>query len=277
MSFLISFGILFALILAGIFGFKSLPKDEAKGLGEIDSLEKLIAKRKKTDYKLPIFFFSLFASVFFVMWVFDARYQKLVENKGFQQVIEEVDSILAVTILPPPPPQIEVEPTPEVAKPENPEVKEIVEVKKEPEKEKEVEKEIETPTSLVPPGPPGPPQKAQTIDNNIYMSDELSSPPRYVGGEQAKVDFLSAKLFGLKPPPSYRLNNRALTFTVYLVIEKDGKVSEVNIPRKFETQLDSKTIQRIIDSFNAMPNWEPGKDIDQPRRVRLAQPITLQP
>ena len=276
MIFVWTFLLLIGLAGMGYVGFKYLDRQNVENQ-KIDSVEALIAKRKEsTKFKTPLLLFGFFVSTLYVTMAFDADYKTLVEKKLYVQEVEQVDTLIAMMISSPPPPQKMEEVKPEVIE-EEVEVPEIKLV----DKVIDQQKKVVTPVDPGPPGPPGPPappnNNLQKLDNNIYYPDQLTSNPEFVGGTEACKIFLSSKLYNLKAPAKYRISNSRFTVNVTCVIEPNGTVSSVTIPRKSQVELDEETIKSIIKAFESMPKWTPGMIVDEPKRAVVQLPVTLEP
>ena len=274
MSFGLAIIIFILLLLVGIFGFKFLSEREPISISKVSTLEDLLErKKKKNNYRVPIFFFSTFVSLLFISWVFDSGYERLGEKKLYKKVTEEIDTILTFSIPPPPPPpkQPKQKPKPEKVKVVIPE---IVIVKKIDEKEPEVVTTPVIPTPTTPPGPPSPPQK---LDTRAYFPSELTSPAEYPGGHDAETDYLQAKFYNIKAPAKNRKSGEPYTMKVSVVIEKDGSITDAKLDKRSQAQLDPATQEKIIQILESMPKWTPGKVLTEPKRSRYFIPITLNP
>lgn len=272
MTFLWASLALFGLIVAGVFTFKFLTKKEFEEK-EISSLEQLLERRSENKrYGLPLFLFSLLLSTVFVSWSFDAKYNKLVEKKMYDQKVEVVDSIIQFVIkMPAPPPPKTVDPKPVVEeKIEVPEVK-IVDKIKEVVKKTTIDPNFNPNTSFdFDDGPST--STAQTTDDKIYFPGELSQLPEFPGGKQAETDYLTTTTHGVKKPLRAEKNNESFKVKVVYVIEKDGSITNVELKRGAE-ELDEASKQKIIKAFLSMPKWTPGKVADEPKRLRFASDL----
>jgi len=276
MEFVLGFIVLIVLAVGAIFGFNFLRNTNTRETyAQVNSLETLIDKRKSgNDFRLPIFFFAFFISLVFASLLFDSSCEKIVVNKLYKDVTEKIDSIVPLALPIPTPPKIEVEPEPEIEVEPEPEVAEIIEKNKEDKKEEE-KKPIEEPKLLklpTEPGPPNPAPPSQQIDNNIYYPNDLSSQPAFDGDIK---EYLQSKAYNIKPLPKYKLKGESVTVVVVFVVEKNGKISNVIIPKSFQRKVSQENLDRLKTVFENMPNWIPGKQLDEPKKVRLKIPVTL--
>ena len=111
---------------------------------------------------------------------------------------------------------------------------------------------------------------------DIKSTRSTSTPPPSSTLEACKI-FVSSKLYNLKAPAKYRISNSRFTVNVTCVIEPNGTVSSVTIPRKSQVELDEETIKSIIKAFESMPKWTPGMIVDEPKRAVVQLPVTLEP
>lgn len=275
MSFGLAIFIFILLIIGGVLGFKLLSDNEPTPSSKISTLEDLLEReKKKNNYKAPIFFFSTFIALLFMSWVFDSGYERLGEKKLYKKVVEEIDTILTFSIPPPPPPPKQPEPEPQPEKIEV-EVPDIVIVEEEEKKDTVVIKTPDIPVPAPPSqGPPGPPQQ---VDTKAYFPSELTSPAEYPGGHVAETAYLQKKFYNIKAPAKNRAMGQAYTMKISVVIEKDGRITDAKLDKRSQALLDQATQDRIIQILESMPNWIPGKVLDEPKRSRYFIPITLAP
>lgn len=96
--------------------------------------------------------------------------------------------------------------------------------------------------------------------------DFLKDMPEFNGGQKALIDFL---LKNVKYPPEAIEKNIQGRVMVRFIIEKDGKVSNVEVINGVDELLDKEAV-RVVSS---MPNWKPGRYEGDPVRVRYTLPI----
>jgi len=114
------------------------------------------------------------------------------------------------------------------------------------------------------------------IDNKINFPDQLSEIPSFPSGREGLIDYLTYHLKDIKPSAKYRLARKAVSIKVFFVVEKDGSVSDVNIPKRYSSYIDNKDIEKIKKAFQNMPHWNPGKLLDEPKRTKMIQSIQIQ-
>ena len=215
---------------------------------------------------------SLFILIGFVL-VFALLYIGLEwssERKRIEVVFDPFDGVEVDWIIPTTPPDQpqEVTPPPPLAQVIN----EVINI---------VGNEIETtPTSIIPvenpdapiviPQPPLPPPPPEPIEP-IFNPSELSDPPSFPGGPDAMNKFIYSTV--RYPPLAIELNLSG-TVWVAFVVNKDGKIVDIQIARSVHSILDNEAI-RVV---KAMPAWNPGMQRGQPVRTRFTLPVrfTLQ-
>lgn len=268
---------LISLMVLGILGFAWLirnsktPEDVTTSSG----LTQLLNKRQNSDrYKTPILFFGLFVSTLYAFFAFDASYNKIVEKKLYAQKPEVVDTLIAYIVsAPPPPPKPIVEEKVVVEeKVEVPEIKLVEKIKET--KTKEIANPID-PTASGPPGPPVPPNdnRSQVTDDKLYF------PGQYDNGPGFKGDFgnyLFPITENVKPPNNYRIQGKKYQIVVTFVVEKDGSISDVRLPKNCEIELKEHEVEYIKSHLAKMPKWSPAMYLQKPVRSLVKQPIVLQ-
>jgi TonB family protein len=101
----------------------------------------------------------------------------------------------------------------------------------------------------------------------IYMVVEKM--PEFPGGQQAMSQFLSESV--VYPQDAYANGIQGRVICQF-VVEKDGRVSDVQVVRSSgDSSLDKEAL-RVIKS---MPNWTPGMLRDNPVRVKYTIPINF--
>lgn len=108
-------------------------------------------------------------------------------------------------------------------------------------------------------------QKPEVVDDDIpiYVSEISASFP---GGDEALHNFL---VNNLKYPDEARINNVAGIVYVTFVINKKGKITNIEIPRKLGFGLDDEAL-RVL---NLMPDWNSGTQNGKPVSVYFTLPI----
>ena len=116
-------------------------------------------------------------------------------------------------------------------------------------------------------------EPTQKQTDNIYFANDITKLPRFKG---SLFNYLSFNLRKLKAHPSNKKNGSPFSFNVQFIVEKNGTVEKVTIPKKHSVSLNQDTIDIIIETFTNM-EWSPGQKDNQPVRVRMIQPITITP
>ena len=97
----------------------------------------------------------------------------------------------------------------------------------------------------------------------------VESMPEFPGGAQAMMRYIAENI---KYPVIAQENGIQGRVICQFVVEKDGKVSDIQVVRSSgEASLD-KEAQRVISS---MPKWKPGKQRGKPVRVKYTLPVNF--
>ena len=97
----------------------------------------------------------------------------------------------------------------------------------------------------------------------------VESMPEFPGGQQAMMRYIAENI---KYPVIAQENGIQGRVICQFVVEKDGKVSDIQVVRSSgEASLD-KEAQRVIGS---MPKWKPGKQRGKPVRVKYTLPVNF--
>ena len=280
MEFLIAFLFLVGLTVVAIVLIKRLPKAQSTS-ATVTQVEDLINKKKENDLRTPILLFSLFTSLVFVSWVFDASYEKMIEKKIFYSEVEELEEVYSFDMLPPPPPKKvkPKEPKPIVKDPLEAiiEEKEVIEeIKEEPEEILEeiidnIESDIETDID------------SEITDENseqevegpeFYSYDELGQKPVIITNNGDLQGYVSEQLWDVKAPIYNKQTKQDYVLQVFYFIEKDGSVKDVTIKERDKVKLGEKTANKIE---NALKNteWDPAYVLTKPVRVFNVITITI--
>lgn len=110
-----------------------------------------------------------------------------------------------------------------------------------------------------------------TLD--FKLGDEIfiivESMPEFPGGQQALLKFIADTI---KYPVIAQENGIQGRVVCEFVIEKDGKISDIQVVRSSnEPSLDKEAI-RVI---SIMPSWKPGRQRGKPVRVKYILPINF--
>jgi periplasmic protein TonB len=103
-------------------------------------------------------------------------------------------------------------------------------------------------------------------DTGIYTTIDVY--PRFPGGDQARFYFLRTNI--RYPENAVKAGIQGVVMVVF-VIETDGRLSNVEVPKGIGGGCDEEAI-RVV---RAMPLWEPGKRSGRAVRVLVRMPIVF--
>jgi TonB family protein len=104
------------------------------------------------------------------------------------------------------------------------------------------------------------------MENNVF--EVVEQMPDFPGGQSA-LSFYLAK--NIKYPAKSERNGAQGRVLVSFVVEKDGSLSNTQIVRSVDEDLNAEAL-RVV---KAMPKWIPGKQKGKPIRVKYVLPITF--
>ena len=104
----------------------------------------------------------------------------------------------------------------------------------------------------------------QQDEDPVYS--EVDTPASFPGGISELMHFLSKNL---KYPEQSAKNGIEGKVVVSFVVEKDGRLTNIQIEKSVAPELDAEAI-RVI---SAMPKWNPGKQKGKTVRTSVAQPV----
>ncbi|MCQ2194210.1 MAG: TonB family protein [Paludibacteraceae bacterium] len=151
---------------------------------------------------------------------------------------------------PPPPPAAVVNEVLNIVK--NEEVVESREIKGE-----DVNAVVEIPTVVEQP------VEEEQIEEIFTIVEEK---PSFPGGDKALMEYLSKNI---KYPTIAAESGIKGRVTVSFVVNKDGKIVDVQVVRGVHESLDKEAV-RVVQS---MPAWKPGKQSGKPVRARYTLPV----
>lgn len=96
----------------------------------------------------------------------------------------------------------------------------------------------------------------------------VENQPEFPGGTEAMLEFLKENV---QYPPIAKENGIQGRVITNFVVEKDGRLSDVQVMRGVDPSLDAEAV-RVIQ---AMPSWKPGTQRGQAVRVRFTLPIVF--
>jgi protein TonB len=107
---------------------------------------------------------------------------------------------------------------------------------------------------------------AQSNSDEKTVYDFVEQMPVFPGGDNEFFKFLSNSIIY---PETAREKNIQGTVFVTFIVEKNGELSEIEILRGVQEDIDKEAI-RVIST---MPNWSPGKKNGKPVRVQCNLPL----
>lgn len=107
-------------------------------------------------------------------------------------------------------------------------------------------------------------------DDTIYetLVHPVEVDPEFPGGNEALYKYLAQNI---KYPEKAKADKIEGRVVVGFVIEKDGSISNAEVRRSVNVEMDAEAL-RVI---NAMPKWKPGMQRGVPVRVQYNIPITF--
>ena len=117
----------------------------------------------------------------------------------------------------------------------------------------------------------------ETVDSATpSASDQAESPvleaaeimPEFPGGTKALLDSIAKNL---KYPPKAINSRTEGRVILQFVIDKQGKVTDVQVMRGVTPDLD----QAAIDVMRSLPDWKPGMQDGKPVNVKYTMPIVF--
>ena len=106
------------------------------------------------------------------------------------------------------------------------------------------------------------------IKTKSKVLDLCEVMPEYPGGMEALMKYLQESVKYPKEAQAQKLQGRVI---VRFVVERDGQISHVEMPRSVHPLLDAEAI-RVV---KAMPKWTPGREKGEPVAVHYSLPITF--
>ena len=103
-------------------------------------------------------------------------------------------------------------------------------------------------------------------DDKIYTSVEVM--PEFPGGQAELLKFLAK---GMKYPEAAIRDGKQGRVIVSFVVEKDGSISNIEVVKPLDPDLDAEAIRVTA----TMPRWTPGFQNDKAVRVRYTIPVTF--
>lgn len=107
----------------------------------------------------------------------------------------------------------------------------------------------------------------EEVEEEIFVVVE--SMPEFPGGQQEMMKFLAENI---KYPVIAQENNVQGRVICQFVVEKDGKVTDIQVVRSSGDASLDKEAKRVIES---MPKWKPGKQRGKAVRVKYTIPVNF--
>lgn len=107
--------------------------------------------------------------------------------------------------------------------------------------------------------------------NVIHLKAE--EMPEFTGGEASLKNYLQQNI---KYPEKAYNDNKTGTVFVDFVINKDGKVIDVNATDSVNTDVDHSLVEEAVRVVSNMPTWTPAKEKGKPVAVAYSIPIKFE-
>ena len=113
-------------------------------------------------------------------------------------------------------------------------------------------------------------QNANSVsgENATYEFSQLDRQPEFEGGNAGLSDYLSSNL---KYPKKAMKNGIGGKVFIGFVIDKTGKITDVDVLRGVDKTLDKAAVKLI----KSMPAWKPGMKDGKPVKVKYTIPINF--
>ncbi|MEG1607660.1 MAG: energy transducer TonB [Mucinivorans sp.] len=112
----------------------------------------------------------------------------------------------------------------------------------------------------------GPAEATVAEDTPVVFAEEM---PKY-DGKDGQTEFSRYCQTNLRYPPIALDNGVQGRVTISFVVEKDGKVTHVEIVRGVDRELDNAAIKIVQEAPN---KWTPAKNSGRPVRLKIVMPI----
>ena len=126
-------------------------------------------------------------------------------------------------------------------------------------------KEVKEQVVVKEPEPPAPVVEKPKVDE-IFVAVE--QPAEFPGGQAAMMKWLSSNI---RYPEAAQQNEIQGRVVVKFVVEKDGSVSQVQVVKGIDKDLDREAV-RVVQK---MPKWQPGKNNGVAVRSYFNLPVTF--
>lgn len=106
------------------------------------------------------------------------------------------------------------------------------------------------------------PEESDLSDEN-YVHRDVEDMPEFPGGDKEMMEYLIKRI---KYPEAALKNGIYGKVVISLIVEKDGRLSEIELLRSVDPDLDKEAL-RVVRS---MPRWRPGRHKGKEVRVKQA-------
>lgn len=107
-----------------------------------------------------------------------------------------------------------------------------------------------------------------TPKDSMYIYDYTSTMPEYNGKARDMMAYIHRQI---KYPAYEKMQGIQGKVVVSFVVERDGSLTSPSIISPVSPGIDRQAVAAVM----AMPKWKPGKNNDDPVRVRMKIPITF--
>ncbi|MDD7437513.1 MAG: TonB family protein [Bacteroidales bacterium] len=114
--------------------------------------------------------------------------------------------------------------------------------------------------------PPAPTQRSREEVAEDHIFEYLEEMPEFPGGQAEMMKWLQKNV---QYPPIAAENNIQGRVMVSFVVEPNGSISNVQIARGVDPNLDKEAV-RVVKN---MPKWKPGMQTGKPVRARFTLPV----
>lgn len=107
---------------------------------------------------------------------------------------------------------------------------------------------------------------AEPTEEKVYT--DVEEPAMFPGGDQGLMKYLATNI---RYPAAAQENGASGTVIVKFVVNKDGMISDVEIVKGVDQDLDREAL-RVV---RRMPKWQPGKNNGQPVKSIITLPVSF--
>lgn len=111
-------------------------------------------------------------------------------------------------------------------------------------------------------------EQIQDENPEIHIVLDPENQPRFTGGEQARIKYLSENI---TYPEEAQKNGIQGTVFIQFIINKDGSIGNAKVLKGIGHGCDAEAL-RVVKN---MPNWKPGMHEGEPIAVELNMPISF--